>query len=280
MRGVERGDLLEPDERVDGDHALGPVRRVDVRIDEQLEHRLGHAAASARRGRAPLRQVAAGAVTADRDPGRVPAQVRRVAQAPLIDREGIVERLRERVLRREPVVDVHDDAVGRCGQGRAHGLEVLRAEQHEAAAVEVDQDRQRFVRPARRADEARDVAVRSRDRHRLDAGHLDRRRAQRPVTCARPGPDLLERRWLVRLGLRGHGVEHVADLWVEWGHAGAACRGAGTGAGLGGAACVDRATTARNSARTADTCPPPARASHRRGPPDEPMAEPTSTGRN
>ena len=203
-----------------------------------------------------------------------------MAQAPLVDREGIVERLRERVLRRESVVDVDDDAVGRCGQGRAEWLEVLRAEQHEAAAVEVDQDGQRLVGQARRADEARDVAVRSRDRNRLDAGHLDGRRAERSMTCARPGADLLERRWFVRFGLRRHGVEHVLDLWVEWGHAGAACRGAGYRAGLGGALCVDSEITARNSARTADTCPPPARASHRRGPPDEPMAEPTSTGRN
>ena len=180
-----------------------------------------------------------------------------VAQAPPVDREGIVQRLREGVLRRQPVVDVDDDAVGRGGQGRADGLELVGAQQHEPAAVEVDQHRQWLVRPARRVDEARDVAVRSGHRHRVDAGHLDERRAQRPVTCARPGADLLERRRLVRLGLRGHGVEHRLDLWVELGHAGAACRGAGARTGLGGAPCVDSETTARNSARTADSCPQP-----------------------
>ena len=202
-------------------------------------------------------EVATGAVAPDRDPGRVPAQVGGVAQAPLVHREGIVQRLREGVLRRQPVVDVDHDAVGRGGQGRADGLEVLRAEQHEPATVEEDQHRQRLVRQARGVDEARDVAVRTGNGHRVDLGHLDRRRAQRQVTCARPGPDLLERRRLVRLGLRRHGVEHVLDLWVEWGHAGAACRGAGAGTGLGGALCVDSEITARNSARTADSCPQP-----------------------
>ena len=163
-------------------------------------------------------EIAAGAVAAHGDPCRIAADLVRVVEAPLVHGDGVVERLRERVLRSQPVVDVDDDAVGRRRERGAQRLELVGAEQHEPAAVEVDEHRQRLLRPPRLVDDARDVTVRSRDRPLGDRRHLDRRRTQRPMPATRTGPDLLERRRFVRLGLGRHGVEHGLYLWIDFGH--------------------------------------------------------------
>ena len=90
----------------------------------------------------------------------------------------VVERRRERVLGREPVVDRHDDRARRVRELAGDAVELLDAADHPAAAVEVHDDREARLgrRPVDAHGHAVGVAVLDRE-HRLGLAAAPSRRA-------------------------------------------------------------------------------------------------------
>ena len=146
LRMADRGQrLVEPGQRRLGQDrsvqllARGGLHlRPDARIEQQLEGDLA--------GRVVLqvdgdrgRQVAAGRVAADRDALGVHAQVVGVVERPLGRRQRVVVAGRERMLRRQPVVDRQHPHAGQRGQPPAVAVMGLQVADGEAAAVEIDQ---------------------------------------------------------------------------------------------------------------------------------------------
>ena len=111
-------------------------------------------------------EVAAGAVAAHRDALGVDAERGRVRAHPAQRREAVVDGGRKAVLRRQPVVHRDDDATGAQRQLPARHVVGVEVADRPAAAVVVDQHRQRFIRlRAHRAHEP------------------DRNRSMRPVSA-------------------------------------------------------------------------------------------------
>ena len=126
------------------------------RIDEQLEHerRSGSISGEERDGRG---QIRARARSADRDPALVDAELRGVACQPRRRREAVVEAGRERVLRRQAVLDRRDHARRLGGDRFAQLLGVGSRATRPAAAVQVDERGSAFAR--RRVQPNRDALV-------------------------------------------------------------------------------------------------------------------------
>ncbi len=120
----------------------GVVGGIGDRVDQQL-HRGHRAAAVARHVADDRRHVAAGRVATDADPLRVGAERLGVRDRPLEGGEGVFDRRRERVLRRQPVADREDPAAGRRGEEPAHPVVHVEVADHPAAAVVVDEQRGR-----------------------------------------------------------------------------------------------------------------------------------------
>ncbi len=126
-------------------------------------------------------EVAARALAADGHPRRVAAQPGGVGHHPLGRRVGVLGGGRILVLRRLAVGDRDDDALGRVAEGAAGGLVDVEVGDHPAAAMEIDQHRERPV-PLGGIDPGEDLAARRpgdqdvanpahRLRHRLGDGH-------------------------------------------------------------------------------------------------------------
>ena len=111
--------------------------RVGRRVDQQLHCR--HRAAAGPGQQADHGgEVAAGAVAADRDPGRVDAQLGGVGAGPGEGGPGVLDRGREGMLGRQPVVDREHRRPGRGGEEAADAVVGVEVADHPAAAVEVD----------------------------------------------------------------------------------------------------------------------------------------------
>ncbi len=85
------------------------------------------------------RQVAAGAVAADRQARGIDAEARRVVRNPARGSDGILGGGRELVLRRQPVVDGDDDCARRVGERAADLVVAVEVADHPAPAMEEDE---------------------------------------------------------------------------------------------------------------------------------------------
>ncbi len=122
-------------------------REVGGRIDQHLacDRR---AVAVARRDRHHGGEVAAGAVAADRQPGRVDAELLRMVGDPFGRRDGVIDGGGKFVLGREPVIDGNDDELAFVGQFPAHHVVGIEIADHPAAAVKEHQAGRESVWPA------------------------------------------------------------------------------------------------------------------------------------
>ena len=94
---------------------------------------------------------------------------------PAVGRQAVLDRGRELVLGRQPVVDGHDERAGALGQPRAQAVMRLEVALHPAAAVKVRHGRQQRPRGGRGVDARRNLARRARNADVLDAGQRRRR---------------------------------------------------------------------------------------------------------
>ena len=122
------------------------VDEVGGRVDEQLRRERGAAGVAQLLGD-DGGQVAARAVAADREPGRVAAELGDVLGGPAGGGEAVVDGGRERRLGREPVVDRQHDDVGLAADPAALVVVGVEVADDEAAAVEEHQRRERARRP-------------------------------------------------------------------------------------------------------------------------------------
>ena len=113
-------------------------------IDQKLKHQR-RAAAIAGIQRDHGREIAAGAVAADRQAAGIDAEAGRVGCDPARGRDGVVDGGRELVLGRQPVIDRNDDAARGVGERAADLVVALQVADHPAAAVEEDQGRLRLI---------------------------------------------------------------------------------------------------------------------------------------
>ena len=113
---------------------------VGRRIDQNLEDEW-RAAAIARIERNDGRQVAPGTVASDRQPRGIDPEPSRVLAHPPRGRDGVLDGGWELVLRRESVVDRHDNAARRVGQRAAYLVVALQIADDPAPAVEVHERR-------------------------------------------------------------------------------------------------------------------------------------------
>ncbi len=191
------------------------AEQVHCGIDEQLggeRDAVGVGELRAHRG-----QVAAGAVAADGEALGIAAVLLDLLRDELQRGVGVVDRGREPVLGREPVVDADDDRAGVVGEQPAHALVGVQVTDHETAAVEVDDRRCGVADPGGAIDACVRGAERER-RHRLDLGQrrgiaeVDHQRAQ-------AGAGLL-RRALGDRGIAGllDELQQAGDVRVQ-GHA-------------------------------------------------------------
>ena len=88
------------------------------------------------------REVAAGAVAAERDAGGIAAELARVRRDPRPRGDAVIERRGELRLRREAVVDRHHDRVDRFAQLPAQVVVGVEAAEDPSAAVEPHHDRE------------------------------------------------------------------------------------------------------------------------------------------
>ena len=139
------GDACAPSVRIE--LAVHPVVELGDAQELQAQPR---AAAVAGQQRDARGQAAARALAADRDPVGVDAELVRVLGDPHQRGVAVLERGRERVLRGEAVVDRDHDRTDLGGDPAAVGVVEVEAADHEAAAVEVDQRRERVVAGAGR----------------------------------------------------------------------------------------------------------------------------------
>jgi len=102
---------VEHERVIECPHRLVVGELVGIGIDEKLagQHRAAPVADPQRHRRG---QVPPGAVTADREPGGVPADLRRVPGDPAHRRVAVVDRRREGVLGRQPVTNHGDQRAG------------------------------------------------------------------------------------------------------------------------------------------------------------------------
>jgi len=121
----------------------GVVGGVGDGVDEQLVGDLG-AAALAGQQRDGSGEVAAGAVAADGQAGGITAELAAVLGDPLDRGVAVFETGRESELGGEAVLDRDDDAGGQVGEGPAGVVVGLDAADDPAAAVVVDEDRERL----------------------------------------------------------------------------------------------------------------------------------------
>ena len=148
------GMLSAPRVRIDS--RLHPVVELGDAQELQAQPRAAAVASQQRHARG---QAAAGALAADRDPVGVHAELRGVLGHPHQGGVAVLERGRERVLRRQAVVDGDHDRTDLGGDPAAVRVVQVEAADDEAAAVEVDQRRAAARRgrpagsgaPARRA---------------------------------------------------------------------------------------------------------------------------------
>jgi hypothetical protein len=172
--------LLEPVHRVlRQEGALGVLlsrrmtspglgRRVDQRLEAQLRA-TGVASEEGHDGG----QVAAGAVAANGDAGRVALDRVGVDRHPLGGGEAVFDGRRELGLGRQAVVDADDDGLGLGAQLAGHRVVAVDAADREPSAVEEQQDRERPV-ALRPVHPDRDLAGRAGDRPVVGAGELGR----------------------------------------------------------------------------------------------------------
>ena len=149
LLGVADGGeaLLEPVHRRLGQHravavdpGLGRLVRTGGGVDQQLELQLAlGVAAHVDRHRGG--EVAAGAVAADADAGRVDADLGGVVEGPAGGGQGVVVAGGEGVFGREAVVHRQDLGAGVGGEAAAVGVVSLEVADDPAAAVEIDQAR-------------------------------------------------------------------------------------------------------------------------------------------
>ena len=128
------------------DIRIAVLAHVERAIEQHLRGELdtGIAALDGRHGR----EIAAGAVAADRQRFARAAQPAKVGVRPFGAGDGILDALRERILRRQPVIDVDDDNARAIGKPDRMGLVAVDIAEDVTAAVEIDQraDRRAFDR--------------------------------------------------------------------------------------------------------------------------------------
>ena len=127
-----------------------PGLAVDGRVDEELESQRDVVIAGVQRH--DRRQIAAGRVAAHGQTGRVDPDLVGVIDDPLQRRLGVVDRSRERVLRRQPIVNGDHLALAPIGEGTAIAVVRRQAAEDETAAVVEDQRRCRALPDARRSE--------------------------------------------------------------------------------------------------------------------------------
>ena len=156
---------------------LGAGHGIGHGVGQELQAQLG-AAMVAGPDRGGGRQVAAGAVAADRQAARVDADRRAVGRDPLQGGHDVVERARKACLGGQAIVDGEDRDAGFDGELGAQRVVAVEVAEHPAATMGVDQAG-KLVVPRRRegpVEPHRQVAARPGD------GAIDHRR------CARPRP--------------------------------------------------------------------------------------------
>ena len=170
------------------------------RIDQELEaHRraLGACDLCHHRGEVP-----AGAVPRDYESTRVTTNLVGMVMRPDQGCIGINHRGRERMFRRQAIVDRDEDRVDLLREHSCRVVVGLERAEHPPAAVEEHDDRLRSI-PGRAVDANRDVAIRSRDHPILHRGELDEARDDGAVhqgthvvrarlRCHRPEPQGIE----------------------------------------------------------------------------------------
>ena len=118
-----------------------PRHGVRHRVGQHLQLELG-AVVVARPDRGGGREIATGAVAADRQPARIDADLPAVGGHPLQAGDDIVERAGEAGLGRQPIVDGEDHDAGLDRELRAEHVVAVEIAEHPAAAVGEDQARQ------------------------------------------------------------------------------------------------------------------------------------------
>jgi hypothetical protein len=173
---------------------------VGRRIDQQLV-RDRQGAAVARRDRYDRREVAAGAVAANREPRRVDAELARLPVHPCRRGDAVVDRSGKAVLGTHPVVDRDDDRTGAVAELAAEDVVGVEVADRPAAAVVVDERgqrarlRRRSAGAERPVDAQRNRAVRAfaaRVDHGADVGRR-RLREEAPVAVERSRIDRRQR---------------------------------------------------------------------------------------
>ena len=114
---------------------------VGHRVEQQLADR-PRPALVAQPQRRHRGQVAAGAVAADDHPRRIGAERGGMLRAPAGGGQAVLRRRRERVFRRQAVVDRGDDAARPGAEVAADAVMRVEAAEHEAAAMVEDQQRE------------------------------------------------------------------------------------------------------------------------------------------
>src|SRR5438132_2886999 len=126
-------------------------REVDGGIDEHLTRRRGHPAGSSEL-RDDGRQIPARRIAGHGDASDIDADVAALRPGPAIRRQAVLDRGRELVLGRQPIVDGHDEHTRVLGQPRAEAVMRLEIALNPAAAVEVRDGGLRRLRGARGVD--------------------------------------------------------------------------------------------------------------------------------
>ncbi|CAA9561002.1 MAG: hypothetical protein AVDCRST_MAG87-1577 [uncultured Thermomicrobiales bacterium] len=180
------------------------------------------------------REVATDALSRDRDPRWVAADVPGVGHHELDRGIGVVDRRRKRMLGRLAVSDRGHDAASSVRQRPARGIVGVKIRDHEPPAVEVDEDRQGVAFHTGRAiDPGQDLAFGTGNQEmvdpadgllcgqtalRDDRAHGVRERRQ---VASDVGRDILDR-WRLE---RGEGIEHLLHLGIGGWPRGGRCRG-------------------------------------------------------
>ena len=203
------GAPVEEKRIVRGTHRLVVSELIGIGINEQLAGQCR--AVGARTQRYCRGQVPAGAVAADREAGRVGADLGGVPGDPAQRRVAVVDRRRERVLGGQPVTRHHDQRAGGVGQAAADAVGRVDGAEYPAAAEEVQQRGQRPpaggpVQPQRQLAagpgdrQVGDLA----DGLRLASAGLDRGQVRGPGVGQRHG---VQRRNVIPLALVAHGLQ-------------------------------------------------------------------------
>ena len=210
-----------PQERSRDEVAIGILRHRRVR-EREIRQRVDEQLVTERRPALPGRPLrdhggerAAHAVAANRQPARIQSELAAVAGEPRRDRPAVVDRRREAVLRRPPVVDGHDRRAAPVRQLAARPVGSVEVADHPAAGVEPGDRRQRGRFLGRSIDANHDIARRPRDPAVLDGDHrlgLSVEERQHPAD----GAALVDRDLVDRLlAAGGHPLEKRLHLRIQ-----------------------------------------------------------------